>query len=66
MGVQSDSTPSVIDIKKPYHAVRREVLYNIHIGTPVKLVELTKLCVNETYSEVRIDKHLSGTFPIEN
>jgi hypothetical protein len=41
--------------------VRREVLYNILIefGVLMKLVTLIKLCLNKTYSKVRIDKHLS-------
>jgi hypothetical protein len=45
--------------------VRREILYNILIefGVPMKLV---KLCLNETYSKVRIGKHLSDSFPIQN
>jgi hypothetical protein len=47
--------------------VRREVLYNILIefGVPTKLVTLIKRCLNETYSEVRIHKHLSDSFPIQ-
>jgi hypothetical protein len=48
--------------------VRREVLYNILIEflVPMKLVRLIKLCLNETYSEVCIGKHLSDSFPIQN
>jgi hypothetical protein len=50
-----------IDFKKAYDSVRREVLYNILIefGVPRKLVRLIKMCLNETYSRVRIGKHLS-------
>jgi hypothetical protein len=50
-----------IDFRKAYDSVRREVLYNILIefGVPMKLVRLIKMCLNETYSEVRITKHLS-------
>jgi hypothetical protein len=43
-------------------------LYNILIkfGVPMKLVRLIKMCLNETYSTVRIDKYLSDTFSIQN
>jgi hypothetical protein len=47
---------------------RREALYNILIefGIPRKLVGLIKICLNETYSRVRIGKKLSDKFSIEN
>jgi len=32
----------------------------------MKLVGLIKMCLNETYSRVRVGKHLSDTFPIKN
>jgi hypothetical protein len=43
-------------------------LYNILIefGVPLKLVRLIKMCLNETYGKVRIGKHLSDNFPIQN
>jgi hypothetical protein len=48
--------------------VRREVLYNIliEIELPMKLVQLNKMCLNETYSKIRVGKHLSDSFPIQN
>jgi hypothetical protein len=48
--------------------VRREVLYNILIefGVPMKRVRLIKMCLIETYSKVRMGKHLSDGFPIQN
>jgi hypothetical protein len=32
----------------------------------MKLVRLTTICLSETYSKVRIVKHLADSFPIEN
>ena len=57
-----------IDLKKAYDLVRREVLYNILIefGVPMKLARLIKISLNETYSTVRVGKHLSDMFPIKN
>jgi hypothetical protein len=48
-----------IDFKKAYDSVRSEVLYNILIkfGIPRKLVGLIKMCLNETYSTMRIGKY---------
>ena len=58
----------LIDFKKAYDSVRREVLYNIlmEFGVPKKLVRLIKMCLNETYSRVRVGKNLSDMFPIKN
>jgi hypothetical protein len=58
-----------IDIsRKPIIKFRKQILYNILIEfeVPVKLVSLIKVCLNETYSKVRIGKYLSGNFPIQN
>jgi hypothetical protein len=43
-------------------------LYNILIefGIPMKLTKLIKMFLNETYSRVRLVKHLSEMFPIKN
>jgi hypothetical protein len=57
-----------IDFKKAYGSIKGEVLYNIllEFGIPKKLVRLIKMCLNETYSIVRIGKLLSDKFPIQN
>jgi hypothetical protein len=57
-----------IDFKKAYDSVKREALYNIllEFDIPKKLVRLTKMCLNETYSKVRVGKILSEKFPIQN
>jgi len=44
------------------------VLYNtvIEFGTPTKLLRLTKMCLNKTYSKVHTGKNMSDAFPIQN
>jgi len=43
-------------------------LYNILIefGITMKVVKLIKMCLNETYTRVRVHNNLSGMFPIRN
>jgi hypothetical protein len=43
-------------------------VYNILIGfgIPMKLVRLIKMCLNEMFSRVHIDKRLADSFPIQN
>ena len=57
-----------IDFKKAYDSVRMEVLYNIVIVFCIsrKFVRLIEVCRNETYSIVRVGKHLSGIFVIKS
>jgi len=56
------------DFRKACDSVRREVLDKIltEFGIPMKLVMLIQMCLNETYSRVRVGKHLSYMFPIKN
>jgi hypothetical protein len=57
-----------INLEKAYDSVSRKILYSILIEFEalMKLVRLIKMCLNETYSEVRIGKHLYANFPIQN
>ena len=43
-------------------------MYNILIefGIPVKMVRLIKMCMNETYSRIRVDRHLSDMLLMRN
>jgi hypothetical protein len=54
--------------KKSCDSVRREVLYSILIefGEPLKLVRLIKMCLNQSYNKVYIDKYLADNFCIQN
>jgi hypothetical protein len=53
---------------KAYDSVRREVLYSILIefGIPQKLAGQIEVCLNETYSTVRVGKYQLDKFPIQN
>jgi hypothetical protein len=57
-----------IDFKKACDSVKREALHNIllEFRIPKRLVRLMKMCLNETYSKVRVGKLLSDKFPIQN
>ena len=57
-----------INFKKAFNSVRREVLYNILIefGIPMKVVRLTKMCLNERYNRDKVRKNLSDIFSVRN
>jgi hypothetical protein len=57
-----------IDFTKSYDSVRREVFYTILIDfvVPMILVRPIKMCLNETYGEVHIGKHLSDNCSVRN
>ena len=58
----------VIDFRRAYDSVRREVLYKIHIecSIPRKLVRLIKMSLTEAYSRVRVGKNVFDMFSIRN
>jgi hypothetical protein len=68
IGVQCRVHQLFIDFKKAWNSVRREVLYDIitECGIPRKLAGLIKVCLNETYSTVRIDRKFSVNLPVQN
>ena len=43
-------------------------MYNIitEFDIPMKVVRLINMCLEETYSRVRVGKHLNDMFPIKN
>jgi hypothetical protein len=51
----------LMDFGKAYGSAKREVLCNIliHFGILMKLVRLTKMCLNEMYVTVHLCKYLS-------
>jgi hypothetical protein len=57
-----------IDFKEAIDPIKSDVLYNslLEFGIPKELVRLIKMCLNETYNKVCIDKLLSDKFPIQN
>jgi hypothetical protein len=67
MGVQWTSWSAIRRLQENM-SVRREALYSILIefGVPMKLVMLIKMCLIETYREVRVGKHSSKSFPAQN
>ena len=58
----------IIEFKKGYDSVRREILCNIltEFGIPMKLVRLIKMCLTETFSRICVSNNLSDVFPIRN
>jgi hypothetical protein len=57
-----------VGFRKAHNSFKREVLYSIltEFGIPRKQLGLIKMCLNETYNTVGIDKNLSDKFPIQN
>lgn len=57
-----------IDFKKAYDSIHRNSLYKIMLefGFPQKLVQLTKLCMENTQYRVRVDSTVSSPFSVES
>lgn len=55
-----------VDFKKAYDSIHRETIYNIkyEFGIPNKLICLTKVCMNGTKYQVRVDNVLSEEFQV--
>ena len=51
----------LVDFKKAYDSIRKEVLYNIltELCVPMKQVMLIELCRNGARSKIRIGKYMS-------
>jgi hypothetical protein len=56
------------NFKKAYDSGRKEVLHNtvIEFGIPMKMIRLIKMCLNQTYNRVRLNKYFSDMYPIKN
>jgi len=64
MGMQWSSASAIYSLSRKL-MIR---LYNtlIEYGIPMKLEWQIKMCLNETYSKVRVGEHLYDVFPIKN
>lgn len=56
-----------VDFRKAYDSIHRESLYNImeEFGIPNKLISLTKMCMEGTKYQGRVDSILSDIFTVE-
>jgi hypothetical protein len=68
MGTQEAACQLFIEFKKANGSITTGALYDIstELGIPMKFVGLIKMCLNETCSRVRVEKHLSDMFRIRN
>lgn len=55
-----------IDFKKAYDSVHRESLHNImdEVGIPRKLIGLTKMCMENTQYQIRVDNTFLEAFEV--
>lgn len=56
-----------VDFRKTYDSIHRESLYNImeEFGIPNKLILLTKICIEGTKYQVKVDSIISDAFTVE-
>jgi hypothetical protein len=54
-------------IRSPDLPARSESLYRLrYLDSPMRMVRLINMCLNETCNSVRLGNHLSDVFPIRN
>jgi hypothetical protein len=65
MGKCSLVTRLFMEFKKTYYSFTRDAFYNIliEVGMCMKLLDVIKMCLNETYTTVRVGKCLFEVFP---
>jgi len=58
----------LLTTRKPVIQLRGRSCIKILIGFgfPIKLVKFVKMCLNKTYSIIRVGKHLSDMFRVKN
>ncbi|KAF0702148.1 craniofacial development protein 2-like, partial [Aphis craccivora] len=63
---QSGFRKVFVDFRKAYDSIHRDSLYNIlqEFGFPRKLIALTRICMNDTKYQVRVDQTLSEEFEV--
>jgi hypothetical protein len=67
VGVQWDSTSAIHRFQESLWFSEEGSIaqYSYRVWNPHE-IRLIKTCLNETYSKIRIGKHLSDSFPIQN
>jgi sorting nexin-29 len=55
-----------VDFKKAYDSIHQKSLYNImdEVGIPKKLINLIKMCMENTQYQIRVDNTLSKAFEV--
>jgi hypothetical protein len=57
-----------MELKKTYYSFRGDLFCNIlfEVGVCMKLLNVIKMCLTETYTKVRVYNYLSDICPIRN